>query len=142
MEDSNQTHVERSFLREKLRDMQRNIKGTEDGDTMQNPTSGTFEQFRKENNELFQEAPYDRESALDDEIFDLLKNRAKNQVSKLIQLHARDEARIVTKLREKGASTGEAFGRVQDQKQVRVLMHLLSLHFSQVHSIRCTLKKH
>ena len=50
IEDSNQVDAERRSLRAKLRNIQRKIKGTEDGEAIENPSSGLSEQFRK--NEL------------------------------------------------------------------------------------------
>ena len=55
MEDSNQIEVEQGSLTSKRGKMQRKIKGTEDGDVIENPTSGAFEKFRKESNELVEE---------------------------------------------------------------------------------------
>ena len=45
MEYSNQIDIEQISLRAKLRDMQRKIKGAEDDETIEYPTSGAFEQF-------------------------------------------------------------------------------------------------
>ena len=109
MEDSNQTYVEPRSLRAKSRDIQRKIKGTEDGDTIENPTSGAFEKFRKENNELFEEVRHNCEGMLDGENLYLFKSLAKKQVSKLIQLTSHDTGHVVTKSREKLASHGDAF---------------------------------
>ena len=47
------------------------IKCAENGDAIENPTSGAFGKFRKENNELNKEARHDHEGALDGENLDL-----------------------------------------------------------------------
>ena len=109
LEDLNQTDTERRSLRAKLRDIQRNIKGLEYSDAIENPVSGAFEKFRKENNELFEEVRCDHEGALDGESLDLFESRAKKQVSKLIQLPPYDTGHLVTKSREKGTPFGDEF---------------------------------
>lgn len=82
---SGQTDAERRHLRLQQRNLQKQIL-TEMNDSMEDPSSGTFEKVRDENNVLWDDVKYAREAVLDGENLDLISASAARQVDSLLQV--------------------------------------------------------
>ena len=87
MSDSGQTEAERRELRIKQRALKAKIidERSELSEQIADVNSGKFQDTRNENNKLYENVNYTRESVLDSENIELLASRAARQADKLIE---------------------------------------------------------
>ncbi len=111
MSDSGQTEAERRELRIKQRALKAKIidERSELSEQIADVNSGKFEDTRNENNKLYKNVNYTRESVLDSENIELLASRAARQADKLIETPRYDVNKLVSKLKTKCSDDGVYF---------------------------------